>query len=160
MRVRTFSRTFPNYHPKAGEATHFIEKLWASIGKPGKEIIDQFIWPDGWLEQEFIPKHHTIRKGHHFKVGDWFSPRVWSGKPYNSKQIIIAPPIQVKKVWDFEVRDGWFYLNSDMVASANFLNSIAKNDGLDTKDLMDWFQYPKDSGEMQIICWNENIEYL
>ena len=40
---------------------------------------------------EVFPSHDTIR--------------VWSGQPYQSKQIIIAPPIQVKKVWDFEICD-------------------------------------------------------
>lgn len=38
-------------------------------------------------------KHHTIRAGNRFKTGDYFSPRVWSGSPYNSKQLNMRPLI-------------------------------------------------------------------
>lgn len=50
------------------------------------------------------------------KVGDKFSPRVWSGKPYRSKMITIAPDIEVKQIWDFERdEDGclWIYSGTD-----------------------------------------------
>lgn len=65
---------------------------------------------DDW--KSFDPKGHTVRAGHRFKPGDIVSLRVWgndvnpkSGRsgPYHSKQIIIAPDIQVKKTWDFEI---------------------------------------------------------
>jgi hypothetical protein len=100
MRVITFSRTFPGYHPQAGKQTFFVEKVLKSIywNKNDYKEIDQ---PDGldfdlgiYIESD--PKHHTIRAGHRWKEGDWFSPRVWSGKPYNSKQIQFAPDIQLK----------------------------------------------------------------
>lgn len=45
-------------------------------------------------------KEHTIRKGKRWKVGDKFSPRIWSGKPYKSKQIILAPDTEIKQVFD------------------------------------------------------------
>jgi len=163
-RVRTFSRQFPSHHPRAGEATHFVEKVWASIGKPSQEIIDKFIWPDGWLDQPWGPKHHTIRAGHNFKVGDKFSPRVWSGAPYNSRQIIIAPDIEIKKIWDLEIdeADVWAmglpgtqikYLDDDQQAR------IAMNDGLTEQDLYWWFKGCKKPFVGQVICWNSNVEY-
>lgn len=170
-RVITFSLKFPSYHNRKGESTHFVEKIWNSI-----------CWDDGVQGQEFpIPyhlgidfrntdekKHHTIRAGHRFKVGDWFSPRVWgndlnpkSGKsgPYHSKQIVIAPDIQIKKIWSFEIIDGWAYLDDGKGVSKSLFIEIAKNDGLTFFELKSWFKYPKSTGKMQIICWNENIEY-
>jgi hypothetical protein len=70
-KVLTFSRTFPKYHPKAGQPTYFVEKFWESIGLPDKEYC--FNLPDEY--QNFLradskliwPKHHTIRAGHRFK---------------------------------------------------------------------------------------------
>jgi hypothetical protein len=135
------------------------------------DYISQFIWGD-WLDQKFEPKHHTIRAGHRWKVGDKFSPRVWSGKPYQSKQIIIAPDIEVKKVWDFEVfidiKSGYDCVRLNGVLLHEFdgnevfmgghlkLRTIAKNDGLEFEDFGNWFNKTMKG---QIICWNENIEY-
>jgi hypothetical protein len=98
-RVITFSRYFPAHHPRCGESTYFVEKIWASLET---SFLDQLADEDRIFNPRlsldvFAPKHHTIRAGHRFKAGDWFSPRVWSGKPYNSKQIQFAPDIQVKK---------------------------------------------------------------
>ncbi len=160
-RVMTFSRVFPSYHPRKGEPTYFVEKIWESIKMKDPDYISQFIWGD-WLDQKFEPKHHTIRAGHRWKVGDKFSPRVWSGKPYQSNQIIIAPDIEVKKQWDFDLINdkliigGLFHC---LVSQEEKIESFAKNDGLNTTDLLDWFKYPKPCCDNQIICWNENIEY-
>lgn len=113
---------------------------------------------------KFVSKHHTIRAGHRWKPGDRFSPRVWSGKPYVSKQIIIAPDIEVKKVWNFEISENRYSLGHDksVCNEMDFGNEricrIAMNDGLTLFDFREWFQFPKPfSG--QIICWNEDIEY-
>ncbi len=124
-------------------------------------------------------KFHTIRKGKRWKEGDYFSPRVWgndvnpkSGKsgPYHSKQIIIAPDTVVKKVWDVEVKRNTFFINkkpvfkiikNDFTSDINHpesVEAIAKNDGLNGVNLLNWFKFPKPfSG--QIICWGESIEY-
>jgi hypothetical protein len=157
-RVITFSRQFPSYHPKKGQPTYFVEKVCRGIhswSKEAKEICDLDVWAS------CIPKNHTIRAGKRWKVGDKFSPRVWSGKPYNSKQIIIAPDIEIKKVWDFEIKDGLFFIGEDLYAynsSVELLDKLAENDGLNQIDLLNWFKYPKEfSG--QIISWNDKIEY-
>lgn len=88
-KIITFSRNFPVKHLKAGQPTYFVEKIWEQIGLPEKEF--SFNLPDeycNFLRQDsdlIWQKSHTIRSGHRWKVGDTFSPRVWSGNPYRSK---------------------------------------------------------------------------
>jgi len=188
-KVITFSTKFPSYHPKAGQPTNFVEKIWESLDKnyySTSEVtfnmVHSLTGGDESFIQEFFntlsvqhlsPKHHTIRSGNRWKVGDRFSPRIWgndvnpkSGRsgPYHSKQIIIAPDIEIKKVWDITI-----YRNhenpTDFVCLIHTPNgdlypSIAKlseNDGLEISDFKDWFKDEVFTG--QIICWNENINY-
>lgn len=184
-RVITFSRFFPSYHPKAGQPTYFVEKIARSIFDDrvfSYKQIDKVASFGGYditklnlrPVEIFDPKHHTIRAGHRWKAGDWFSPRVWSGKPYNSKQIIIAPDIQVKKVWNFEIKELpsknlyalQFYINGKLIGEdvREFVGKLATNDGLPEIDLIDWFTLPHEFKKKmgftgQIICWNENINY-
>ena len=193
-KVITFSTKFPSYHPKAGQPTNFVEKIWESLDKnyySTSEVtfnmVHSLTGGDESFIQEFFntlsvqhlsPKHHTIRSGNRWKVGDRFSPRVWgndvnpkSGRsgPYHSKQIIIAPDIEIKKIWDFEMDlngvysiDGKYILgefNEDEAVEIQ----LAKNDGFSNPaDMFDWFMpnynKPK-SFRGQIICWNENVNY-
>lgn len=153
-RVIIFSRVFPYYHPKAGEPTYFVEKLWQSIGQC---FFDQV---PGCVLGNFEPKHHTIRSGKRWKAGDKFSPRIWSGKPYTSKQIIIAPNIEIKKVWDIEMdENGIFAINGKYVDDNE---TLAQNDGLTEIELFHWFMpdyhNPK-TFNGQIICWSDDVEY-
>ena len=168
-KVITFSRVFPAYHPRKGEPTYFVEKILSSLNIAPADfsdevnhIIDAFEYFNGTYD----PKHHTIRAGNRWKVGDKFSPRVWSGKPYNSKQIIIAPDIEIVKVWDIEIKvkpkndlSGFadILINGNKI-DAEFLKQVAANDGLTLGDLLRWFQYPKPF-KGQIICWNPNVKY-
>jgi len=173
-RVLTFSRVFPVYHPRKGEPTRFIEKIYAGLA----DILPEFKIPNDandyweWLEYYncTTPKYHTIRAGSRWKVGDKFSPRVWSGKPYQSKQIIIAPDIEVKSVQEIKIEvdkdyvciliDNWpfFEENENMVTQIEAFETLAKNDGLTLADMKAWFKYPKPFTG-QIICWNEKIKY-
>jgi len=185
-KVITFSRTFPAYHPRKCEQTNFVEKIhwwfWDNA-KHGyasaydmildlnkdvpKQIIKDFIDSldcDGFYKG--IEKNQTIRAGNRWKVGDWFSPRVWSGQPYNSKQIIIAPDIEIKKVWNIEIDlvdqyEGVYIVTESGEIAINE-EELSKNDGLTVNDFYDWFDTPKNRKQVfkgQIICWNENIEY-
>lgn len=165
-KVITFSRVFPAYHPKKGQPTYFIEKIYAGIADSTTDFKIPNDANDYWDWYEYyncvLPKHHTIRAGNRWKVGDKFSPRVWSGKPYNSKQIIIAPDIEIKKIWDIKVFDKSFFINGNF-CNVDIMDSIIKNDGLSVDDFYDWFEKPlKDSKEsiFQIICWNNEIDYL
>jgi len=159
--VRTFSRVFPSYHPRAGEPTYFVEKIWNSVGMPSFGAGNP--WGSGWkdtpLTVEYarfirgsddfddISKHHTIRAGHHFKPGDFLVPRVWSGKPYASKQIQFAPPIEIVKTWDFEmdvlgvcsISKPGEQQTYTFCFNENLDDLIAQNDGLSHEDFYWWF---------------------
>lgn len=174
MPVITFSRVFPKGHPRAEEKTWFVEKIWKGIWDAEKsshnplsgywEKYDQ-AFPCQYELQERIhshePKLHTIREGNRFKVGDKFSPRVWSAKPYHSKMIQFAPELEVKKVWNFEINDYGFILDTVGIGSFIDINEdlvrVAKNDGLEIIDFMNWFKKVPFTG--QIICWSDQIEY-
>lgn len=189
-RVITFSRVFPKYHSKAGTATYFVEKIWKSLGKEfvekeaisiaaaftdlRKDSINDF----GAMKQihfdrimAFAPKLHTIRSGNRWKVGDKFSPRVWSGKPYNSKQIIIAPDMEVKKVFTLDVQ----FISRPFIRYKNekgywesyperTFDKMALNDGFSFReDLEEWLlgnkPFYNNGFTGQIICWDENVNY-
>lgn len=180
-KVITFSRVFPAYHPKKGQPTFFVEKIWQSFGinplfpSPSLSIhnthlpydIVHLVGDDLVYLHEYVPKHHTICAGNRWKVGDKFSPRVWSGKPYNSKQIIIAPDIEIKKIWDVKVEKEVYYNENSGVnvitkisingahKTSNY-EPLAKNDGLCLDDLCNWFAKPMIG---QIICWSKNVNY-
>lgn len=169
-RVITFSTRFPSYHPRKGEQTHFVEKIWNSLPNhydldklnPGKKKEVELFWQALQMNYRmFGPKLHTIRAGHRWKAGDKFSPRVWSGKPYHSKQIIIAPDMEVKKVWEFEIIDGSPYLFGVKVPQTDafrFVGKLAANDGLSFEDFLAWFKYQQPF-QGQVICWDENVNY-
>jgi hypothetical protein len=164
-RVITFSRTFPLYHPRSGEQTHFIEKLYMNqfIGYEFKAPIQTILNLD--LTVKYEPKYHTIRAGKRWKIGDKFSPRVWSGKPYRSKQLILAPDIAIKKVYDIRICpteiDGKVeFVGAILINERLYFDwlTLACNDGLELQEMLDWFK-PSLPFKGQIICWNETIKY-
>lgn len=178
-KVITFSTEFQSNHPKAGKPTHFVEKILNQL-QDFSLATDELAESQGFLlgkklYMEHIiktgfKKSHTIRAGKRFKVGDKFSPRIWSEKPYKSKQIIIACDVEIKKIYEFEmVPSLWFdecqYFINGKRYGGDELVEVAKNDGLSIIDFACWF-----AGKMvasthrkpfagQIICWNENINY-
>lgn len=164
---RKFARFFPAYHPKAGQPTYFVEKIWESMIQTEHISLSKCVQLSretgiGDLDMykvrkiDFDPKYHTIRAGRSVKVGDFIRPSVWSGKPYASPQIIIGPDIEVKKTWDFEmdilgvcsIGDPGEQLEytfvrrmiEDNILDENSLdNTIARNDGLTPEDFYFWF---------------------
>lgn len=169
-KVITFSRKFPIKHPRKGEPTFFIEKIWAGLA----DTVENFRIPDHCVDWDWhqyynaYPKTHTIRSGRRWKVGDKFSPRYWSGKPYASKMVAFAPDIELKKVWDIEIyKQGDIKISSKEGTSNKSLithvmnpgfQQLSKNDGLTSEDMTAWFKIPcRFSG--QILCWNNKIEY-
>ena len=178
MKVLTFSRHFPKGHPKAGQPTYFVEQILNSIlPRPlsiglnefppaARDYINDFMVIDGEHK-----KQHTIRGGSRWKPGDMASLRVWSGKPYQSKQVEFAQ-VEVKKVWSIEIvqnAEYWVFKLNGKTISWNdldvdqFVEELAKNDGLTTADFLNWFSiHPKKKEQVftgQIICWNHLIEY-
>lgn len=175
-KVITFSRTFPAYHPKSGQPTYFVEQIYNSLyeldGDWSNALgdVSSYVVELNHLVNGI--KHHTIRNGHRFEVGEVFSPRVWSGKPYNSKQIIIAPDIEVKKVFDIRIvfdadhviifidNYPFYEENNAFVTQYEALQTLAQNDGLTVDELKQWFRFDKKKDFVgQIICWNDKIEY-
>ena len=83
-RVITFSRFFPSYHPRKGEPTYFAQKVLNSV-QDFSLVTNQLCEAEGFLLgiDKFIEfqiktgfkKHHTIRAGNRWEVGDkFFSP--------------------------------------------------------------------------------------
>lgn len=161
-RVLTFRTTYPPYHTKAGEPTYFVEKLWESVGLPRVGYTDcnvqAYLNYSRFYSDKVWPKGHTIRAGHRFKAGDVFSPRIWSGKPYGSYQISIAPDVEVKKTWDFSMTSTDFILDGrSIIGSHLIVKTLAYNDGFDDwRDFFGWFTRPF---EGQVICWDARISY-
>lgn len=176
-KVITFSRTFPSYHRDKGQPTYFVEKFLNQIGISHDELkyMDHLFFlnekklKEGKLTGEDIEnfwsslistnqrKGHTIRSGFRFREGEFFSPRVWLGKPYNSPQIIFAPDTEIKSTNNFKIRNECIYINQEYKSLLE-IRRVAKNDGLSMDQLMQWFKFPKPFNG-QIICWNKNIKY-
>ena len=149
-------------HPKAGQPTFFVEKIWKSLLDADERIADyiyevgrnlgNYQYADEVLltVDNSIPKHHTIRGGKRYKTGDKVSLRIWSDKPYRSKQIIIAPDMEIL-VKDIDINeDGDIYINGKRFVHHEI---VAENDGLQEYDFIKWFE-PHLPFSGQIIVWN------
>ena len=174
---KPLSRFFPAYHPRKGEPTFFVEQFYRSMevlkipfGEQNLPKLDE-LNPNlnytqlndfllGFNSCLYATKHHTIRAGNKVKVGDTIQFFCWLGKPYRSKQIKIAPPIEVKKVWEFGIGSisHYIYVKGQGFYPDYSLEKIAKNDGLSAPDLLAWLKYPKPFTG-QIICWSSDICY-
>lgn len=167
-RVITFSRQFPKTHPNCGIPTYFVEKIYKSLFLMKcvpSELAPSFNFAV-MNDVDYYPKHHTIRKGNRWKAGDKFSPRVWSGKPYHSKQITISSDITITKVYAIRifVQD---YGNHGLKAVISIdgkrfdrIETLAINDGLSADRFLYWFYNKKEIEFIgQIICWSDTINY-
>ena len=161
-RVTTFSRFFPHGHPRAGEPTYFVEQILNCLYPEGFDFhFEDYLrelnpdLPEALLDEFRESLHpninkeklHTIRAGKGCKAGDMFSPRVWSSRPYMSKQIIFAPDQELKSVIDVEINKLWqVWFNGELCGDLHWPNQFEKlkdlslNDGLDTTDLRSWFE--------------------
>lgn len=163
----TFSRYFPKTHPKSGEPTYFVEKLWTEWGYdlctrdlPGQEIrLNNEIYR--FLRNDFKPKLHTIRAGKHWKTGDIFSPRIWSDRPYASPQIIIGPDMPFKRVADIEINENGVIVIDGKTYSCEpqEWHPLAMNDGLSNQDLADWFRRSLPFSGQILIWTNKELPY-
>ncbi|MDD3875408.1 MAG: hypothetical protein PHT69_02190 [Bacteroidales bacterium] len=174
-KVITYSTKFPKKHIREGEKTYFVEKLYNSLeiiptlshlAELNPKITDKQILLyfykgiDPNAVFDFEPKHHTIRAGNRFKKSDYFSPRVWSEKPYCSPQIILAKDVLITEVYDIEIfPTNEIYINKKFFGSFGSENfyTLANNDGLSGKDFISWFSKLPFKG--QIICWSNEVKY-
>lgn len=176
-KVIMFSRNFQKSHPKSGEPTYFVEKIWKWYhDEYSGDVRDLLLYNEKYDNlygvdeiknvHKFNPKLHTIRYRERFDIGDWFSPRIWIGKPYVSKQMQIAPLIQVKKVFTIRVlvQDyGKLGLQAVVTIDGNPFYDIEKlaiNDGLTVVDFLKWFYNKKEEPFIgQVICWSDKVVY-
>lgn len=181
-KVIMVSRDFLRPHPRVGQSTYFVEKIFKGLYfmNPAHDLNKGMNLEIDYSLEEFSsckPKWHTIRGGKRWKVGDKVSLRVWSGKPYRSEQIKICDDLEVKKVWDIKivrhhaidgrtilkilVGDNTYseiiLLNGKITEWFGQIDDLCTNDGLGMEDFYHWFDVPEFSG--QIICWNEKIRY-
>ena len=149
--VLTVSRYFPTTHKRAGEPTHFVEKLLAGQYDKNKDTQADF-------DREIFfecrnPKIHTIRQNVELwkkriseiqKGNAILSIRYWSGKPYNSKQVEICQLNRFSGIGLEEV----------VIPCMNDIDSIkqlAMNDGLSLEDFEEWFKKYDLSKSLAII---------
>ena len=149
--VLTLSKTFPKWHPRAGEPTYFKEKFEQAqaITKAGK-------FPCVLPYPDFIdPKYHTLR-GNYERWEKIFEQidqgeaclvlKQWSGVPYRSKQETIAvltkeDGIGIQRLFFNADSDGqhvWWNFNID--GRYDVIERLAANDGLSLDDWKAWFK--------------------
>jgi len=176
-KVRTFQRSFSKGHPKEFQPTFFVEKILNSIkvdyqsewyyhrlmdfntvnlskGKLTYRDLESF-WQS--LKPCTESKHHTIRSGFHFKQNMNLSPRVWSGKPYDSPQIIFWRDIEIKRTQEFYRDASGNWLIDKSVIDEATRHQLAANDGLTHDDMAAWFNKEIHG---QIICWSDKVSYF
>lgn len=158
MKEIMFSRVFPAYHPRKGEPTYFVEQMLKQLIADRKAPISRL--DDKFVDRSVLDtvgfKGHTVRKGHNFKAGDYFTPKVWTEHPYRSVKYQFAPSVLVEKTFDFQLSKSDFIVNG-VVYGLKQLERLAMNDGLTCEDFECWFNSMQFDG--QIICWNSEINY-
>jgi len=80
---------------------------------------------------------------------------VWSGKPYNSKQIEIC---RLEKIGVEKLNDPTNFVYADIEGKQIDWETIAKNDGLSFEDFCEWFKVRKNE-PMAVIHFTE-FRYL
>ncbi len=163
-KVIIFSTTFPAHHPLAGSPTYFVDQFLNSLNRwpqaENKTVINAELISTIYFGNTLHCKHHTIRQGQRFKVGEFFSPRIWSGKPYASKQITICSPVRIEQIYNIEFDGQAFYIESNICKYPTVLKLASADGFLPYYDFLDaftsWFTAPFKG---QIICWNKDIKY-
>lgn len=161
-KVITFSRLFPKGHINEGKPTYFAQRLYTSFSTLWPELVNIGLYGQFHNGNWFSAKKHTIRKGNCWHVGEKFSPRIWQGKPYASKQTCIFEDIEIKKIFSIQIDaynvfiDGKHYCK---FSPCDALNKLAYNDGLSMRDFIEWFALYKMPFTGQIICWDETVNY-
>jgi hypothetical protein len=140
-KVITFSRTFPKYHPRAGQPTNFKEKLLTSLYLMKRISHDQAVAFNLIDHEDRIihaPKSTTVRAGFRWKENEYFSPREWSGKSYVSKQNKLFEDLRIETIYalDFYPGDGFYFCGNRVEIDKTF---IPINDGLSSLDFFHWF---------------------
>ena len=141
-KVITVSRRFPAHHPRRGEPTDFVEKIYNHLFGQNWSDISPVYDIAGLNYSCRAVKAHTVRKGTRWTAGEMFSLRVWSGKPYRSRQIKVCQDVKISRVDPISIYwDGRVFVNNVHLNSAEVI-SLAEADGLSHEDFMAWFDLP------------------
>jgi len=136
-----FSTMFPAYHPRNGEQTGFVEKIF-----------------DG-------TKKHTVRKNYDYWAkceGRRVTLCVWREKPYNSKQKPFTTA--VARVNKIEIAR-WGAVYPVLTTIATYARRIgfyaiedfARDDGLSIFDFQSWFHYDIGSIAGCACIWLDDV---
>lgn len=156
----TLSQTFPATHPRKGEPTYFKEKIY-NAGVLMSGPVDYQLPANS--KDLNVTKLHTIRANYKLwayrfakiETGQaCLSVRVWSGKPYRSKQIEIARltkddgiGLQALEFLEFDpaFKPGIWIAGKTYSQSQKLI--LAENDGLSFDDWNAWFFGKKKNGQ-------------
>lgn len=152
--------------------TFFVEKILAAFD-------DHYMAKEYYYENRaeiaplcdwtraYLPKLHTIRedKPNRWKKGNDTHFKVWSGKPYHSKNINFLPLVECISTQKIEIiykdTDGLrmeiptIYIDNDWIPFEN-IKSLAINDGFGS--IEDFLNYFKSDFTGKIIHWT-NLKY-
>ncbi len=150
--VITLSKKFMKGHPRAGQETDFASKFAkGQLGYVSK-----------------LNKIHTIRCNYDFwekrikeieKGNAILSIRQWTGKPYRSKQDVIANLSQKDGVGIqmLDCSSMCFAIDGKLLDDFD-AEKLASNDGLSLSDWKHWFDVEKATGKKAIIHFT-NFRY-
>jgi hypothetical protein len=146
--VVLLSKTFFPQHPKAGEKTDFRSKIANSV--VCKDCDDACDICEHYGSKGRGRKIHTCRKNYAYwqdkidrlkEVGGVLSVRQWTGNPYRSTQErIIDIPAKIVGVQKLTIEYGKQKFIPRIDNEVVHLPDLARNDGLDTYDFIDWFK--------------------
>lgn len=142
------SQAFLMGHSKVGKPNYFVEQLSNALhehSEYGVQLLDN--------ESVVVrgKKLHTIRENYEYwkekadkiNAGEMeLSIRVWSGKPYRSTQVEVArlSHVGVQLVeMSYSTEDAQPIVYVDNVLKPNVAAEMAKNDGLQLENWIEWF---------------------
>lgn len=146
--VLMLSQAFLMGHSKAGKPNYFVQQLSNALcdSSEGKVLLS-----DDLSTVAIGKKLHTIRENYDYwkakagkiNAGEMeLSIRVWSGKPYKSQQVEVARlshvSIQLVEM-SYSIEDAQPIVYVDNVLKPNIAEKMAKNDGLQLEDWVEWF---------------------
>lgn len=165
MKVLIISRHFLSDHPKAGQPTYFVDKIYTTLRSTGFLTLENVSLMQHYAERfgehtfKQGEKFHTIRPTVRWKVGEMASLRFWTGAAYRSEQFEFAR-VRLKNVYDISIGradNGGFGIKINGKKCSD-MDVLANNDGLPIGDFQDWFPLGR-KFDGQILSWSDKIQY-
>lgn len=146
--VLVLSQAFLMGHSKAGKPNYFVQQLSNALHGCSEHKVQL---PDGDSIIVRGKKLHTIRQNYEYwkektekiNAGEMeLSIRVWSGNPYKSLQVEVArlSHVNIQLVeMSYSTEDAQPIVYIDNVLKPNIAEEMARNDGLQLEDWIEWF---------------------